>query len=388
VITTVKIDGSIADIFDLQDKIVYELTQGLNLKLGSSEIDAIERDDTQSIEAYEYFSRGISNLRMGSRDTLDRAITYFERATELDPAYARAWAALGVAYDLKGSFLSLPELSERAIEYEKKAISLNPRLSHAHQWLAGAYNLIGRFDEAIESAREAIHLDPNNAGAHATLGRVFWLGKGLIDEAITEFQHAITLDPDQGYAYLQLAFLFVLRGDYEKAEAVAREAVAMQERAISGREGLRIVGAHTRLGYAYYCQGRFDEALREYGKEMDFLATSDHALRERTMIELDQKIGAAQWRKGDFDLATRHLDSAIRKFKERAAKGADDPHTKYYAACALALKGDVDDALRQLGESVAALPNINVIRAERDPDLESLRGDSRFQELLAHHRAN
>ena len=58
VVKTVKIDGKISEIFNLQDRIVYELSQGLNLELGTSEITEIEREETQSVEAYENFSRG------------------------------------------------------------------------------------------------------------------------------------------------------------------------------------------------------------------------------------------------------------------------------------------------------------------------------------------
>jgi len=51
VIRTVKIDGNIKEIFSLQDKIVYELSKGLNLELGTSEITDIEADETKSVEA-------------------------------------------------------------------------------------------------------------------------------------------------------------------------------------------------------------------------------------------------------------------------------------------------------------------------------------------------
>ncbi|HSQ19861.1 MAG TPA: FlgO family outer membrane protein, partial [Blastocatellia bacterium] len=94
VVRTVKIDGKIAEIFDLQDKIVYELSLGINLTLGTSEITEIERDETESVEAYESFSRGMINLRTGSRDSLDRAIYFFEKAIELDPRYSSSYAAL------------------------------------------------------------------------------------------------------------------------------------------------------------------------------------------------------------------------------------------------------------------------------------------------------
>lgn len=382
-IKTLKIDGRIDDIFGLQDKIVYELSQGLNLQLGSSEINEIERNETQSVEAYEHFSRAMMNLRTGSRETLDRAIHHFEKAIEYDPNYARAWAALGTAYDLKGSFLGIPELAHKAIEIEQKAIEINPRLSHAHQWLGGAYMTIGRHDEAIEAIKRAIELEPNNAGAHASLARVYWLGKGMIEEGITELEHAIALNPQAGYSYLQLALLYTLRSNYRRAEILARQAVDLQERFISGKEGLQVVGAHARLGYVYYCQGRYDDAIGEYEKEMDFLVSTDHALRERTIIELEQKTGAAYLRKGNAEEAERHFKRALKKFEERLSTGADDPFTSYYIACLHALRGDEDRALKHFEKSLSRIGPIIAIRGRLEPDLESLRSNARFQELTA-----
>lgn len=382
VIRTVKIDGNIQEIFDLQDKIVYELSQGLHLELGTSEITEIEADETQSVEAYESFSRGMINLRTGSRDSLDRAIHYFEKAAEEDPNYAGAWAALSAAYDLKGGFLSIPELSRKAVEFAEKAVKLNPKLSHAHQFLGGAYNTLGRYDEAIAEMNEAVRLEPNNAGAHGSLARAYWIGKGMVEEAIIELDHAVSINPQAGYSYLQLVFLHTLIGNYTRAEAAAEHAIELQEKYISGKEGLQVVGAHTRLGYCYYRQGRYDEAIQEYERELEFLKSSDHALRERSLTELEQKLGAAYLRKGMTDDAEQHFKGAIKRFEQRLGKGSDDPFTKYYIACLYSLKGEADKALKYLGEALGPLKAINTLRAKSDPDFENLREDSRFRQLI------
>jgi serine/threonine protein kinase/Flp pilus assembly protein TadD len=382
VVRTVKIDGNINEIFTLQDKIVYELSQGLNLELATSEITDIEVAETQSVEAYESFSRGMINLRTGSRDSLDRAIHYFEKASELDPNYAGAWAALSAAYDLKGGFLSIPELSYKAVEFAQKAIKLNPKLSHAHQFLGGAYNTLGRYDEAIQEINEAVRLEPDNAGARGSLARAYWIGKGMVEEAIVELEHAVSINPQAGYSYLQLVFLHTLVGNYTRAEAAAKPAIELQEKFISGKEGLQVVGAHTRLGYCYYRQGRYDEAIQEYEKELEFLKASDHALKERSLTELEQKLGAAYLRKGDKDTAGQHFKRAIKRFEQRLGKGSDDPFTKYYIACLYALKGDADKAVKYLGESIVPLKAINTLRAKSDPDFESLRDDPRFKALI------
>lgn len=382
VIRTVKIDGKISEIFNLQDKIVYELSQGLKIELGTSEIDEIEAYETQSVEAYESFSRGMINLRNGSRDSLDRAIYYFEKAADEDPNYAGAWAALSAAYDLKGGFLSIPELSHKAVEFAEKAIALNPRLSHAHQFLGGAYSTLGRYDEAIAAMNEAVRLEPNNAGAHGSLARAYWLGKGMVEEAIIELEHAVSINPQAGYSYLQLVFLHTLVGNYSRAEAAAKPAIELQEKFISGKEGLQVVGAHTRLGYCYYRQGRYDEAIAEYERELEFLKTSDHALRDRSLTELEQKLGAAYQRKGMTEEAEQHFKGALKRYEHRIGKGGDDPFTKYYIACLYSLKGDADHALKYLKESLGPLKEINTLRAKSDPDFENLREDSRFRELI------
>src|SRR5436853_499873 len=382
IVKTVKIDGKIAEIFDLQDKIVYELSQGLNLSLNTSEINAIEHDETQSVEAYEQFSRGMMNLRTASRDALDRGIYFFEKAIEIDPNYANAWTGLGAIYDLKVSFLGLPELSLKAIECEEKAIAINPRLSLAHQFLGSAYLSVGRYDEAIASIKRAMEIEPNNASAHAALGRAYWVGRGMLAEGIEELEKSIAINPQAGYAYLQLVYLHTLRGSYERAEAVARDAVELQERYISGREGLQIVGAHTRLGYVYYCQARYDEALREYNYELQFLRASDHALRQRGLIELDQKMGAAYLRQGQKAAAERHFESGIKRYQELRARGSADPFTHYYMANLYALAGDADQALKYLHRAIAELRDVNVARARIDLDFNTLRDDPRFQKLI------
>jgi tetratricopeptide (TPR) repeat protein/predicted Ser/Thr protein kinase len=383
VLRTVKVDGGLEAIFDLQDRIVFELSQGLNLALDASAISEIERAETQSVEAYEAFSRGMMNLRMGTRDSLDRAVANFERAVERDPAYAAAWMGLGSTLDLKGEFLSLPELSERAIEALRRAIALDPGLALAHSRLGSAYLSRQRYEDALRAVQEAVRLDPSLAVARAMLGRVHWFGLGQFAEGIRELEVAASLNVEGGYAFLQLSLLYALTGDFRKAEVAARRAIDLQERYVSGKEGLQIVGAHLRLGYALYRQGRYDEAIREYERELSFVSSGDHALRDRATIEAHQKLSAAHWRRGDREAADREFERARVGFVARLASGADDGATKYYVAALHALRGDVEHARRYLREAVTQLPGLNRARARVDPDLDPVRDDPQIAALLA-----
>jgi adenylate cyclase len=380
---TVKVDGRVNDIFALQDKIVYELSQGLNLVLRGTEIAGIERRETRSVEAYESFARGMMNLRLASRDSIERAIAAFEHATRHDPEYALAWAALGGAYSLKGAFLSLTDLVEQAIEIERRALSIDPDLADAHTWLGAALLNLGRTDEAMAAMREAVRLEPDNGQSHQALARAYWVGKGDFASAIPEFERAIALNPEAGYSYLQLGLLLAWEGQYERAEEVCKRAVELQDQYISGNAGLQVVGANGRLGYVYYLQGRYDDALREYERGLQFVASSDHALKDRTAIELTFKIGAAYHRQGKTADASRQFDRARKMFDSLLAKGADDPFTRYYIACMYALSGDRERALDSLERVSAKLPALTAARVRRDPDVDTLRSDPRFEAIAA-----
>jgi tetratricopeptide (TPR) repeat protein/predicted Ser/Thr protein kinase len=379
---TVKVDGRIDAIFELQDKIVYELSQGLNVELEGTEIAGIERQETRSVEAYESYARGMMNLRQATRESLDRAIAAFEDATRHDPEYAKAWASLGAAYGLKGSFLSMSEMLHQAIELEHRALAIDPDNVDARVWLASALVGLGRIDDGIAELREALRRDPDHGQAHQGLARAYWIGKGDFAAAVPEFERAIALNPEGGYSYLQLGLLLAWLGDYDRAEQVCRRAVDLQEQYLSGDTGLQVVGAHARLGYVHYLRGDYERALREYERELLFIGSSDHALRERTGIELNVKIGAAMHRLHRPEDADRHFDRAVKSFDARVARGADDPFTRYYIACLHALRGDRERALDSLERVALKLRPLTAARIVLDPDLEALRAEPRFTALL------
>jgi serine/threonine protein kinase/Tfp pilus assembly protein PilF len=372
VLRNVKIDGKLSDIFTLQDRIVFELTQNLKLKLESTAINQIQQPETRSVEAYELFSRGMLTLRMATRDAPDRAVHFFERALEIDPDYAEAWAGLGAAYQIKGTFLGLPELVGKAMSATDEALKRNPKLAEAYVVRGGAYFSQGNIDEALLSLGKAIHLDPKHARAHATLARVHWLGRGDLRAGTAELERAVALNPQFGYAHHQLAFLYTELGDFDKAEAAARKAIELQEQYTSGEEGFLVVGAHTRLGYVFYRRGDYESAAKEYQTELVFLAASDHVLKDRTLIELHQKLGAALLRLGQTTEGKRHLKLAIRKYEDRAAVGETEAATTYYVAAAYSLLDDAEQAVKYLEAAIAKVPR-NKKRAAQDPDFENVR---------------
>ncbi len=373
----VKLDGSVDDLFTLQDRVVRELAAGVSSRTDESAVTGSSEDSSSqgppSLEAFESFSRGVEQLRLASKGSLQRAIALFERAVELHPTYALAWAMLAAARQILGSNQSRQELLELGVEAGRRAVELDPRLAQGHQWLGAALAGLGEEAQAQEHLETAVRLDPTSAIAHTSLARLNWMHLARVRRGLEHLERAAELDPDAGYVQMQLGFLYALAGDYSAAERACRKAIELQHRPLDG-EVIQIVGSYLRLGFTFYRRQRWADALREYRHEEEFLASvPDHALRERTQLELHQKSGAALLRKGDRASAERRLRLATEGYAERRAAGSDDVSTRYYTACAHALLGEGDRAVELFEECVQALPSFTRWRAATDPDLESVR---------------
>jgi tetratricopeptide (TPR) repeat protein/predicted Ser/Thr protein kinase len=376
---TAKVDGRIGEIFELQDRIVGELSAGLRLNLSPRSRGA---EETHVVEAYEAYAKGMLNLRLESYEALDRAVLFFEQAAALDPGYARAHLQLGSAIDVKAGYLVHPALHERAIESFRRAIELAPDLALAWKELGSALTSLGREEEGIEAVQRALALEPADASAHNALARAFFIGRADFDRAAAEYETVLRLNPQAGWSALQLAHCSALRRDFARGEAAARLGAALQEKMQSGKDGVVIVGSHMRLGHLAALQGRHQEALEYLERERRFLQQVDHALRNRTMIELHQRIGSAHLHLGHAEEARAAFQTALGLFEERLRLGADDPFTRFYVAGIHALRGEPEQALSSLGRAVRMRRRFTVARARIEPEFASLRGDPRFRELV------
>jgi non-specific serine/threonine protein kinase len=380
---TVKIDGQMADIFDLQDKIVYELSRGMDLSLRSGEREVIEQKETEVIEAYEAFSKAEAKLMSGDSNEIEEAIKLLVHAISLDPNYARAYVGLGYAYTLEGQFFAKPEMLHTGVEFFQKALELHPMLADAYAGLGMAFVAMGRDDDAMGALRRALSFASQNADVHSSLGRTYAIGKGLFREAIAEYESALKLNPGDAWTSQQIALCCAYTGDYERGEQAARLAIKSQEDFVSGREGIRLIGSYVRLAHLHNLQGRYDDAISECYREIVFLRKSNHALKDRTLIEVHQKLVSANTRLGNTEDARAAFEQVAKGFAARLAIGADEPFTRYYVACASAMMGDKEAALEHLAKAIEGRRNFNAARARVEIDFESLRDDPKFQTMIA-----
>jgi TolB-like protein len=372
-----RVDGTLEGIFEVQDRLVAELVAGLR-----GQLPVARPEETQSLEAFEACSKGLLNFREETQDSIDRAIVFFERATVLDPAYARAHLLLGAALDLKGDYLTTPELCERALVSLDRALALRPESAEAWRYRGSALTTLGREEEALAAFENALARNPIDASAQSGIARIHFILRGDFARAAAGYERALAMNPRAGWSALQLAHCATLLRDFPRAEAAARRAMDLQRAFLSGRAGMVIVGAHMRLGHAFALQGRHREALDEYAHELEFVGTIEHALRARIFIELQQRTGESRLRLGEDEAARAALDLAVEAYERRMRTGADDAMSPYYASCAYALRGDREQALACLERTAARRKRLTAARAAIEPALDALRDEPRFQEVL------
>ncbi len=212
-----RYDEQMDDIFSLQDKITQEIVETLAVKLTIEEKEAIPKRKTANLEAYLTFLKGWQHYRQFNPDAFLKAIPLFERATELDPNYWHAYAALAKiyleAYQRK-PWLPRMELNHidaisRTNKYLKMA--MNGPTPLAHIVAAEIHMDVGNFQEFIDEAVMAVSLDPNDPDSHFTMGLAL-VHNGRHKESVDSFKRAIRLDPVYQDAYgfgLGMAYFFM-----------------------------------------------------------------------------------------------------------------------------------------------------------------------------------
>ncbi len=198
-----RFDGSIEDIFALQDKVTTKIITALKLKLSDREQQQIVRKYTNSFEAYDHFLQGWNYFWLYSKESNSLAKEHFNRAIELDPKFARAYAnlALSYAYDVLNGWTTTPDANLKlAEELSQKAVSLDDTLAQVH-WAVGFTALISRqYQLALSESQKVIDLDPSNADGYGLLATVLNYAAKPKD-ALVYMKKAMQLNPLHPSAY-------------------------------------------------------------------------------------------------------------------------------------------------------------------------------------------
>ncbi|HET6350489.1 MAG TPA: FlgO family outer membrane protein [Candidatus Krumholzibacteria bacterium] len=379
VLRALKVDGRVDGIFELQDRIVSELTAALRVTAAES----YEGAETRVVGAYQALTRGLLNVRADNYESLERAILLFERALALDPNYVRAQIELGAAYEQKGEYLASADVLEKARVILRRVLDVRPQSGRAWRELGVTLLALKRVDEGMECLERALALSPDDPRVLGGMGRGYFIGRADFRSAAPIYRRAVERDPQAGWYWLQLAHCLLLMRELDEAEAAIHRAIELQEGFLSGQQGVCVVGSYMRLGHFHFLRGEYRESVDAYRRELAFLRQLEHALRSRIQIELHMRLGAALQATGDTAGADAAFDTGLEAFSARVALGADEPFTRYYAAAIHALRGEADDAVALLGQSIETIPAFARARARIEPEWDRVRNDARFARLIS-----
>ena len=217
-----RFDRDLTDIFAVQDDVTQHIVGALALNLTEGDQQRLATEQTDNLEAYDCFLRGREQLWRFTREQNIQARELLQRAIELDPKFAPAYAFLAVAHglDYVNQWSTSPSTSmEQAEEFATRAVALDDRYPYAH-WALGIINLhLRRHDMAIREAERTISLAPNLADGHESLGNALHYS-GRSEEALACFDRAMALNPyyPDIFLHFQAQAMFQL-GRYEEAVA-------------------------------------------------------------------------------------------------------------------------------------------------------------------------
>ncbi|HEY4873361.1 MAG TPA: TIR domain-containing protein [Steroidobacteraceae bacterium] len=327
-----RYDRDLNDIFALQAEISEAIVKALKLKLLPEEKKAIEQRGTDNVEAYNLYLMARQSYISGHEADVrrvDALIRLCNRAIEIDPKYARAWALMAIG-------------------------QMTLRFVHGR-----------RGDDGLVPAERALALDANLAEAHAVKARIL-AQHGRHDEAAAEIDVALRLDPESYEVNRSAAYLRFRQQRLDEAVRYYEKAMSLMETDLN---------SSSMLLTCYTAVGNSQSARR--------VAQITLSRTEKTLAQ-DPNNGTGM-AYGAVALAALGEAERAKDWMNRALLiDPDNMNARYNFACTMTtyLK-DSDAALELLGPVFETLAIGFLNHAKADPDLDPLRADPRFKAMIA-----
>ena len=275
------------DILPLQSEIARAIADQVKIVLTPEERERLGIGRSVDPEAHELYLKARYYWNKRTEESVKKALSYFLRAIDVDPTYAQGYAGLADSYNILGYYNALApteayskakaaafkaleldnSLAEphaalgvvkRDFEWDwcgaknefQRAIELNPGYVESYHWRATLLGMLGQLTEAIHEKNKALTMDPLSVVIRTDLARMFYYHRDY-DHALEHYRAALEMDPNHVIAHIWLAQVYEQKGLFEQAIAELES-------------GLRLSGDNTfaqaKLGHGYAMAGRRNEA--------------------------------------------------------------------------------------------------------------------------------
>ncbi len=221
-----RYDRPLRDVFSVQDELVRRIVTTMGLQLVLWDRTGLQRvRGTDNLEAYDYDLRGWEYFFMVTREGFPKAREMFEKAIELDPKYAEAYAGVGLTYYFEAIYQwsGGSQALDNAYQTAQKAIALNDSEPWAYM-LLGNLDLTKRhYDQAISEGQRAVSLAPNLTDGYFWLSRIL-VYSGRPNEAVVAAEKGMRLNPRHPeYCLIQVGLAYLSMGRFKEARSIFEE---------------------------------------------------------------------------------------------------------------------------------------------------------------------
>jgi len=356
-----KYEGVLDDVFEVQDRVSESIVDALNLTFSSDEKEKLLERPIENPHAYECYLRARHNLSLSTRESFKQAISTLENGLRLFGDNALLLATLGEAYWLHIDFGYETDQTylDRAAELAERALSLDPGSAHGKNLLASLQRARGDLTTASRLMMEAHRAEPNDVGilVYAAWYSALYVGQKSVSNVL--FEKLLRIDPLTPFNYFIYGTAHLEWGEYRGALDYIRKAQDMD---------LEFPWSRFWVSYCLAALGQPEEAIQELESALEvglpeptaplarFLLWALHGNPEQALAALDPKTREYAWKDPDFSALLPGI---------------------------FAYMDETDRALEWLQHALDR-GNINYpLFASNDVLLENVRGEPRFQEIMA-----
>lgn len=397
----------VEDIFSLQNEVARKMVDAIQVIVTPEELAQIEKRPTDNLEAYDYYLQALDPFLSRTAEGLQKAIPLFEKAVELDPTFALAYANLAISYYFLDIWKDEKTYTELINNYADKALLYDAKLTESLIAKALYYRHVGKYRLALPHLEKALEYNPNSAAAVQMLAEHYtsynpntakyleyalkgiqlnfgandsttrsyvylhlanaFIQSGFVDEAIKYINLSLDYNPANEYSSYVKAYIL-----YAKDRDLDRTRKTMVREWMKDTTRLDIL---QEVGKLFYFQEKYDSAYYYYKKFVE--------AKKRWGISIypqeDIKIGEVYRQMG-------YSDEAERLFKAYTEYCENDK--SIYKSASLAVNharlGENDQAIEQL-RVFATQDNFQywmVLFFEMDPLIKSLKSHPEFPGIM------
>jgi len=353
-----KYNGTLDDIFDIQEKVSRAIVDALKLKLSMKETYSITERPFKNVIAYESYLKARHEIDKFTVEGVNRAIQYLESAIKIVGESAVLYAGLAYAWWQHFNIGSKKEYLDNGLKYAEEALRIDPHLSEGH-FIKGnlfIFSTLGQIQKGIFHLKRAVEIDPNNREALFHLGAVYLI-LGKTNDATPLIKKQLSINPLSFYGYWLSSLFHLFEGSNEQA----LESMAQAYELASGVPAVE---------FFYALILMYNDRLEEVYNIIDHSKkiNPDNIF---TYVGVFLKY-ALQGRKKE---ALQSVTPQVLKWS------SNDLSNPWGLVLGYSLIGEKDKALDLL-EKWVQLGFVNYPFFSKDPFLENIRGEERFKKLI------